>query len=83
MTPRTHFKASDIEAFKAWLIAQGHEWRAPISIHELLHVRVKGTSEWYALYHHSWIEDQVSLVKPLIPLVHQWLKSSATPTQRG
>lgn len=81
MTSRSLLHVTKVEAFKTWLIEQGHDCRDPVGYYQLLQIRLKGHTAWWALYRRERMPEHVSVTKPLIPIVREWLKSRATPPQ--
>lgn len=83
MAARNLLHVTKVEAFKTWLIEQGHDCRDPVGHYQLLQIRLKDTTAWHAIYRREHMPEHVSVVQPLVSIVRQWLKQSAMPTQQG
>ena len=75
MAARNLLHITKVEAFVIWLIEQGHECRDPVGHYQLLQVRLNGSPIWHAIYRREHMPEHVTVVQPLVPVVHQWLRA--------
>lgn len=81
MTSRNLLHKSKLSKFQAWLIAQGHEVRAPPNgQYQLCQIRLSGQTVWHVLYFREHMPEHISVVQPLVPTVRQWLNEQRTRT---
>lgn len=79
MADRSILHKDRVQEFQSWCIAQGHDVRGPVGQYQICQIRLQGQTIWWALYFRDYMPEHVSVVRPLIPLVRQWLKGRRCP----